>query len=53
VPRAVTVGRFGEDGATITAGLAPGEPVIVTGQRRLATGQAVQARSAPPPALQR
>jgi membrane fusion protein, multidrug efflux system len=53
VPRAVTVGRFGEDGATITAGLKPGEPVIVAGQRRLAAGQAVLARPAPPPAQQR
>lgn len=53
VPRPVTVGRFGEDGATIVAGLAPGELVIVTGQRRLAEGQPVQARPAPPPAQQR
>jgi photosystem II stability/assembly factor-like uncharacterized protein len=52
-PRPVRVGQFREDGALIADGIAPGEPVVVAGQRRLVPGQAVQARTAAEPAAQR
>ncbi|NJD26005.1 MAG: efflux RND transporter periplasmic adaptor subunit [Betaproteobacteria bacterium] len=52
-PRPVRVARYLEDGALIADGIVPGEPVIVSGQRRLIAGQAVQARAATAPADQR
>jgi RND family efflux transporter MFP subunit len=52
-PRPVRVAQFREDGALIADGIAPGEPVVVAGQRRLVPGQAVQARTAAEPAAQR
>ena len=52
-PRPVRVTQFREDGALIADGIAPGEPVVVAGQRRLVPGQAVQARTAAEPAAQR
>lgn len=51
--RPVTVAHFREDGAALSAGLQGGEPVIVIGAARLVDGQAVQAKPATPPALQR
>jgi len=51
-PRAIEVARFGEDGVAIARGVQPGEAVILTGQRRLTPGQAVQAQTATPPARQ-
>lgn len=53
VPRAVEVQGFREDGAAIASGLRAGEQVIISGQRRLSAGQAVQAQPAPPPERQR
>lgn len=53
VSRPVSVGRFGEDGASITGGLAPGELVVIAGATRLTDGEAVEARPATPPARQR
>lgn len=52
-PRPVRVAQFREDGALIADGLAPGEPVVVAGQRRLVAGQPVQARTAAEPVAQR
>jgi RND family efflux transporter MFP subunit len=52
-PRSVRVAQYREDGALIADGIAPGEPVVVSGQRRLLPGQAVQARTAAEPAAQR
>ena len=40
--RAVQVGEFREDGASITAGLAAGEQVVVVGVHALAPGQVVR-----------
>lgn len=51
--RPVEVAAFREDGAAITSGLKTGEMVILTGQRRLVTGQAVLAEPATPPDRQR
>jgi len=51
--RPVEVAAFREDGATIASGLKPGEMVILTGQRRLVDGQAVNAQPATPPQRQR
>jgi RND family efflux transporter MFP subunit len=51
--RPVEVAAFREDGAAIASGLKPGEMVILTGQRRLVDGQAVQAQPATPPDRQR
>ena len=51
-PRAVEVARFGEDGVAIARGVAAGDAVILTGQRRLTPGQAVQVQTATPPARQ-
>ena len=51
--RPVEVAAFREDGAAIASGLKAGEMVILTGQRRLVDGQAVQAQPAVPPAQQR
>ena len=51
--RPVEVASFREDGAVIASGLKAGEMVILTGQRRLVDGQAVQAQPAVPPARQR
>ena len=47
--RPVEIATFREDGAAIASGLKTGEMVILTGQRRLADGQAVQAQPATPP----
>lgn len=52
-PRPVRVAQFREDGAFIADGIAPGEPVVVAGQRRLVPGQAVEARTAAEPSAQR
>lgn len=51
--RPVEVAAFREDGAAIASGLKAGEMVILTGQRRLVDGQAVQAQPATPPDRQR
>ena len=51
-PRAVVVERFREDGAVLASGLQAGEAVILSGQRRLTAGQAVQAQQAAPPERQ-
>ena len=51
--RPVSVATFREDGAVLADGLQAGEMVILTGQRRLVEGQAVQASPATPPARQR
>ena len=51
-PRAVVIERFREDGAVLASGLQPGELVILSGQRRLTAGQAVQVQQAPPPERQ-
>lgn len=51
--RPVEVATFREDGAAIASGLKTGEMVILTGQRRLADGQTVQAQPATPPERQR
>lgn len=51
--RPVEVAAFREDGAAIASGLKVDEMVILTGQRRLVDGQAVQAQPAVPPAQQR
>jgi RND family efflux transporter MFP subunit len=51
--RPVEVAAFREDGAAIASGLKPGEMVILTGQRRLVDGQAVNAQPATPPQRQR
>ena len=51
--RPVEIATFREDGAAIASGLKTGEMVILTGQRRLADGQAVQAQPATPPERQR
>jgi hypothetical protein len=51
-PHAVEVTRFAEDGVAITRGVQAGDAVILTGQRRLTPGQAVQAQTATPPARQ-
>ncbi len=53
VPRAVAVQGFREDGGIVAGGLQAGEMVILSGQRRLSAGQAVQAQPAPPPDRQR
>lgn len=51
-PHAVEVARFAEDGVAIARGVQAGDAVILTGQRRLTPGQAVQAQTATPPARQ-
>ena len=51
-PRPVEVARFGEDGVAISRGVQPGDAVILTGQRRLTPGQAVQTQTVTPPARQ-
>ena len=51
--RPVEVASFREDGAVIASGLQADEMVIVTGQRRLVEGLAVQPQPAVPPARQR
>jgi len=51
--RPVEVAAFREDGAAIASGLKAGEMVILTGQRRLVDGQAVNAQPATPPDRQR
>jgi len=51
--RPVEVAAFREDGAAIASGLKSGEMVILTGQRRLVDGQAVNAQPATPPQRQR
>jgi len=48
----VVTERFREDGAVLASGLQPGELVILSGQRRLTAGQAVQVQQAPPPERQ-
>ena len=40
--RKVTVAQFREDGATVTAGLQPGERVVIAGVHKLREGQAVR-----------
>jgi len=52
-PRAVTVARFGEDGAVIAGGLNTGDQVVVAGQRKLTPGQVVRPQLAPAPHQQR
>ena len=51
-PRPVEVARFGDDGVAISRGVQPGDAVILTGQRRLTPGQAVQTQTVTPPARQ-
>jgi len=51
--RPVEVAAFREDGAVIASGLKAEEMVILTGQRRLVYGQAVQTQPAVPPVQQR
>ena len=51
--RAVRVGEFREDGASIVEGLQSGESVVIAGISRLVEGQAVVAKTAPAPAAQR
>jgi multidrug efflux system membrane fusion protein len=48
--RPVTVAQYREDGATVTAGLSPGEIVVVAGVHRLKPDQAVRVAAAPAPA---
>jgi membrane fusion protein, multidrug efflux system len=52
-PRDVVVTKYREDGAVIARGLQAGEPVILTGQRILSPGLAVDMHTAPTPAQQR
>ena len=52
-PRPVKVAAFREDGAVIAGGLQAGELLILSGQRRLSAGQAVEVQSATPPDRQR
>lgn len=52
-PRAVKVAQFGETGVTITEGLQAGELVVIAGASKLEPGQAVEVKTAPPPAQQR
>ena len=49
----VTVARFREDGAELSAGPQAGESVIISGGLKLVDGQTVQPRPATPPARQR
>ncbi|HET7729698.1 MAG TPA: efflux RND transporter periplasmic adaptor subunit [Usitatibacter sp.] len=49
-PRAVTVGQFREDGATITSGLRAGDIVVTAGVHKLRPGQVVRLAAAPAPA---
>lgn len=52
-PRPVTVARFEEDDAVITAGLKLGELVVIVGANKLVAGEAVTPQRAPPPNRQR
>ena len=52
-PRKVKVAQFGETGVTITEGLQAGELVVIAGASKLEPGQAVEAKTASPPAQQR
>lgn len=53
VPRPVKLARFGEAGAEISAGLHPGELVVITGTSKLVANQPVTPQLATPPAQQR
>jgi RecJ-like exonuclease len=53
VPRPVKLARFGEAGAEISAGLNPGELVVITGTSKLVANQPVTPQLATPPAQQR
>ena len=52
-PRPVEVAAFREDGVVIAGGLQVGDQIILSGQRRLSAGQAVEVQSATPPDRQR
>lgn len=47
--RAVTVGQYREDGATILSGVAPGEIVVAAGAHKLREGQPVRLGTGPAP----
>ena len=53
VSRPVAIARFEENGVRIASGLQPGELVVIAGAARLAEGEAVQPKTATPPAQQR
>lgn len=53
IPRAVQLGQFREDGATIASGLNEGELVIISGLNQLTNGMAVTPRPAVAPEKQR
>ena len=53
MPRAIQVGQFREDGATIASGLNEGEMVIISGLNRLTAGMAVTPQPAATPEQQR
>lgn len=52
-PRPVEVAQFGEDGALLSNGVQAGELVVIAGAGKLVAGQAVEAKTAPPPTRQR
>ncbi len=52
-PRQVEVAAFRENGAAIAAGLQVGDLLILSGQRSLSAGQAVEVQAATPPDRQR
>jgi membrane fusion protein, multidrug efflux system len=52
-PRLVEVAAFRENGAVIAAGLQVGDLLILSGQRSLSAGQAVEVQAATPPDRQR
>ena len=51
--RAISIGRYGESGVSVSGGLNGGELVVVAGVHKLKAGQAVKpmAADAPPPAM--
>ncbi|WP_371324305.1 efflux RND transporter periplasmic adaptor subunit [Dechloromonas sp. ZY10] len=53
VSRPVTVAAYEENGVRIASGLQPGELVVIAGAARLAEGEAVEPKTATPPAQQR